>query len=182
MKIAGTFIDLVKLGWGTSAVLPRSVVEQKCALLRERSIDVCPGGTLSELAYLQNNFDAFLEESRKLGFSMIEVSDGIVPMNGNEKTDLIKRSKDFGFKVVSEVGYKVSEEDQRLDIQQRIGKTIRELEAGASKVIVEARESGTLGIYNSSGRTNASMLEELICSVESTDLIFEAPQNLNRRH
>jgi len=172
---AADYIDIVKMGWGTSATAPVEVVRAKCDLLNANGIDACPGGTLFELAYIQGKFPQFLNEARTLGFRCIEISNGTVPMDESAKLDCIKRALDGEFKVVSEVGSKIAEEDRRMDVANRVDQARRELEAGVWKVIMEARESGTLGIFDTKGATNVDMLSELLASLEVDQLIFEAP-------
>lgn len=168
-------IDLVKFGWGTSATQPAAFIREKCALLKQFDTFVCPGGTLTELAYLQGRLDAFLDEAQLLGFSCIEVSDGTVPIPHKNKLEIIKKAIAHGFKVTSEVGSKLSEEDKRITLENRVEQIQTELAAGAWKVIIEARESGTHGIFESSGATKTDLLEQLLEQVPASNLIFEAP-------
>ncbi len=170
-----SWVDIVKLGWGTSACMPRDIVQKKCTLFREAGMEVCPGGTLFELAYLQHKLPETLEEARNLGFTMIEVSNGSVPIEESEKLRIIDKVAAKGFRVISEVGCKFVEEDRRLSLETRVSHIKRELNAGAWKVILEARESGTLGIYNSSGKTQHHLLDGLVSEISLDDLIFEAP-------
>jgi len=51
-----------------------------------------------------------------------------------------------------------------------------DLEAGSWRVICEARESGTVGIYHSNGEVKAGLIEELVAHVDADRLCFEAPQ------
>jgi len=91
------------------------------------------------------------------------------------KLNLIQRAKDMGFLVVSEVGRKLSVEDARLGVHERIEETLRELNAGSWKVIMEGRESGTVGVFNSDGGIRADLVKELTTAVGLSSLIFEAP-------
>lgn len=168
-------IDLVKFGWGTSATQTAELIRQKCALLRQYNTMACPGGTLTELAYLQGKLDWFLDEARSLGFTCIEVSDGTVPIPHDEKLGIIAKAIQAGFKVTSEVGSKLSEEDKRITLDDRVEQIETELAAGAWKVIIEARESGTQGIFDSKGTTQIDLLHQLLERVDPSNLIFEAP-------
>ena len=168
-------IDLVKLGWGTSAIQDAEFVRRKCARLAAHQVLVCPGGTLAELAWLQGRFDSFLTEARSLGFTCIEVSDGTVPMPHDKKLGLIRQAIAAGFCVTSEVGSKLSAEDKRISLDQRVQQIRSELAAGAWKVIIEARESGTQGIFDSGGATQIDLLQQLIDRIDADHLIFEAP-------
>src|SRR5690348_12106927 len=151
IETGGQWLDVVKLGWGTSVCFGRNVVSEKCRLLRDAGIDICPGGTLFELSFLQGKFDEMLAEAHDLGFSCIEISNGSVPISSREKLVCIRKATQAGFKVVSEVGSKILEEDHQLSVKQRVEDVRAELEAGAWKVIMEARESGTLGIFGHNG-------------------------------
>ena len=51
----------------------------------------------------------------------------------------------------------------------------RDLEAGAWKVIAEARESGTAGIYRADGEVRTGLIDEIAHAVDPDRLIFEAP-------
>ena len=90
-----------------------------------------------------------------------------------EKLGYIERlAKDF--KVLSEVG---SKDASVVVAPYRWVKQIKEeLSAGAWKVITEGRESGTVGLYRESGEIRHGLIEEIEVQIDSTRLIFEAPQ------
>lgn len=176
LETAGHLIDIVKLGWGTSLTQECHLVKEKCELLSRYQILVCPGGTLTELAYFQNKLDWYLNEAHELGFSCIEVSDGTVPISQDEKLKIINKSIKAGFRVTSEVGSKISEEDRKITMEDRINQIKCELNAGVWKVIIEARESGTQGIFDQSGVTQLDLLNKITSQIKANDLIFEAPQ------
>ena len=52
----------------------------------------------------------------------------------------------------------------------------RDLQAGAWKVIAEARESGTAGIYRADGEVRTGLIDEIVHAVDADRLIFEAPR------
>jgi phosphosulfolactate synthase len=49
------------------------------------------------------------------------------------------------------------------------------IEAGASKIITEGRESGTTGVFRGSGEIRTGLIEEIIQDVPVEKFIFEAP-------
>ena len=51
----------------------------------------------------------------------------------------------------------------------------RDLAAGAWKVIAEARESGTAGIYRPNGEVRTGLIDEIAHAVDVERLIFDAP-------
>ena len=174
---AAGHIDFIKLGWGTSCVTNIDTLKKKIELFKSHNIRVLPGGTLFELAYDQNVVDEFLQESLKLGFDALEVSNGIHPhMTVDEKHELIRKSASLGFYTLSEVGKKLPEEDHRLHSEDRISEAKGDLAAGAKKVIMESRESGTVGIFNESGQIDSRLAYELFQGIDPDDIIWEAPK------
>ena len=85
LEISGSYVDLAKLGWGTSAIHERELIKYKIDTYLSNDIIPYPGGTLFELAYIKDKFDEFLVESDKLGFKAIEISDGTVDITPRRK-------------------------------------------------------------------------------------------------
>jgi phosphosulfolactate synthase len=171
IEVAGEFVDLVKLGWGTSVVTGN--LEAKLARYREAEIPVMFGGTLTELAIEQNRLDRLVEWLHELEIDYIEISDGTVTMPHEDKLELISRLSGE-FTVLSEVG---SKDDTRIMAPYRWVELIqKELEAGAWKVIAEARESGNVGIYRHDGEVRMGLIDEIAHAVDPQLLLFEAPR------
>jgi phosphosulfolactate synthase len=77
------------------------------------------------------------------------------------------------FEVLSEIGSKVKGVDLPNELWVSHMKT--ELEAGAWKVIAEARESGTIGIYQSDGSANRALIDAIMQEISVHDVLWEAP-------
>lgn len=176
VELSGPYIDTVKCGWGTSVLYPPQTLMDKITLLRTAGIAVCPGGTLLEIAWANARTEAFFAFAEEAGFTTIEVSDGTYDMPRRVKLALIAHAARLGFRVVSEVGKKNPEDDVRLTSAQRVALVRQELEAGAWKVIVEGRESGTVGIYDARGVVLGELADALVAAVGVISLVFEAPQ------
>src|SRR5947199_834221 len=166
----GQFVDVVKLGLGTSYV--RNNLEKKIALYRWFETPVVCGGTLFEAVYGRGRIDEFKSWLEEYRFSHVEISDGTLEIPRERKLELIA---DFArdFTVLSEVGSK----DADVNIApylwvQWIGE---ELDAGAWKVIAEGREGGTAGIYRPTGELRTGLVDEIEHSIDFNDLIWEAP-------
>jgi len=175
LKVASEYIDVIKLTFGTSAFYSKNLLKEKNELITSAKMDVMPGGTFLEVAIWQGVLDDYLKRARELGFSAIEVSDGTIEIDRKTRADVIKKSLDMGFKVISEVGKKDPKEVLPISlIHQLIGEDI---ENGASKVIIEAREAGKgVGIFDQEGRTKRDDIENIIAGVGDLNcLIWEAP-------
>jgi phosphosulfolactate synthase len=171
VEVAGASVDVVKLGWGTAVATAN--LEAKLARYRAHDIPVVLGGTLTELAIMQGRVDGLIAWLRELGIRHVEVSDGTVAIDPATKRELITRlAKEFT--VFSEVGSKDSDE---IMAPYRWVEQIRaELEAGAWKVVAEARESGNAGIYRPDGELRMGLIDEIAHAVDPASLIFEAPR------
>ena len=171
VEVAGDSVDIVKLGWGTA--LATGNLQPKLARLREHGIPAVLGGTLTELAIRQGRVDGLVAWLRELRLEHVEVSDGTIALDPEDKRALIRRlAKEFT--VLSEVGSKDAEEI--MAPYRWVEQIQAELEAGAWKVIAEARESGTAGIYRHDGEVRMGLIDEIAHAVDPSLLLFEAPQ------
>ncbi len=176
LEISGPYIDLAKLGWGTSAIHERELIKYKIDTYLSNDIIPYPGGTLFELAYIQGKFDEFLAEADELGFKAIEISDGTVDIEPEERARIIREVKEVGFMALAEVGKKDPKKDHYFTAHDRVKLVKLDLEAGADKVIIEAREGGKdLGIYNDKGNVKKEDLQVLVDNLDMKKLILEAP-------
>jgi phosphosulfolactate synthase len=168
LETSGLYIDIVKLGWGTAYVTQN--LRQKLEILKEKPVVI--GGTFFEVVYVKGKVDEYKRWLTDLGLTHIEISDGTVEMRREEKLELIADlARDFT--VLSEVGSKDSEVNYAPYLWVQWIK--EELEAGAWKVITEARESGTAGIFRPSGEMRTGLIDEIVNEIEVADLLFEAP-------
>jgi phosphosulfolactate synthase len=164
------YTDLVKFGFGTSLISPN--VAEKVAVYKEAGLKPYFGGTLFEAFVVRNLFDDYRRYLDKFKIEYVEVSDGTMEMPHNEKLEYIQKlSKDYT--VLSEVGTKVA--GRIITNEEWIHMMKSELEAGAWKVIAEARESGNMGIYNKDGSTNTKLIDDIEQHIEQADIIWEAP-------
>jgi phosphosulfolactate synthase len=171
LEVAGDIVDIVKLGWGTALVTAN--LEPKLELLRQAQIPVVLGGTLTEVALRARRIDGLIDWLRELGLRHVEVSDGTIPLEPAAKTALIERLAGE-FTVLSEVGSKDAEFIMAPYVW--VEQIRRDLDAGAWKVIAEARESGTAGIYRATGEVRSGLIDEILHAVDCERLIFEAPR------
>ena len=168
LEVAGDHISIVKLGWGTAVVTQN--LQRKLDVLREKPVVI--GGTFFEVVYAKDELDAYKRWLGTLGITHVEISDGTVDIPRERKLELIA---DFArdFTVLSEVGSKDSAVEYTAD--QWVGWLNEELAAGAWKVITEAREGGTAGIFDSSGGMRTELIAEIAMQVGPANVVFEAP-------
>jgi phosphosulfolactate synthase len=168
LETSGVYIDIVKLGWGTAYVTPN--LRRKLDVLSGKPVVI--GGTFFEVVYVKDKVDDYKRWLTDLGLTHVEISDGTVEIPREEKLELIADlARDFT--VLSEVGSKDSEVNFAPYLWVQWIK--EELEAGAWKVITEARESGTAGIFRPTGEMRTGLIDEIVHDIDPGDLVFEAP-------
>ena len=170
IESSAEFTDLVKFGFGTGIFAKQ--IPEKIKLYKKAGIEPYFGGTLFESFVVRNMFDEYRKFIASTGVSTIEISDGSMRLHHDKKLLYIRElSKDF--RVLSEVGSKVKGVEISHEAWVSMMKT--ELAAGAWKVIAEARESGTIGIYNSDGSANIELVDDIIHHVNIENVLWEAP-------
>jgi phosphosulfolactate synthase len=165
------YTDIIKLGFGTSVFTNK--LQDKINLYKSANIPVYLGGTLFEAYIVRNQFDDYVKLIEKLGITHIEVSDGSLDMNHDVKCNYINTLAK-NFTVLSEVGSKDAE--KIIPPYEWIEQMETELQAGAWKVIGEARESGTVGIFRGTGEVRSGLVAEIIRKIPQADVIWEAPK------
>lgn len=171
LSVSADHTDIVKLGWATSFVTPR--LDEKLAIYREAGIPVYFGGTLFEAFIVRNQFDDYRRLLDRFGMDYAEVSDGSIDMTQDDKCEYIRQLATQVI-VLSEVGSK--DEAKIIPPYKWIQLMKAELEAGAWKVIGEAREGGTVGLFRSSGEVRQGLVEEILTQVPFEKILWEAPQ------
>ena len=167
------YIDFVKFGWGTAIVT--STLREKLNILDDVGIGYYFGGTLFEKYVLQGLFDDYRQFCQEHGCHHVEVSNGTIPMSNTEKASYIRKLAS-DFTVVSEVGFKEPARSEQLPPSMWIDYVSEDLEAGASMVTLEARESGKSGICRPDGALRFGLIEDVLSSgINPESLLFEAP-------
>lgn len=167
---SGEFTDVVKFGFGTALITPN--LKEKIRIYKEGNLRCYFGGTLFELFIIRNMFDQYRKMIDKYGLDMAEVSDGSMIIPHTDKLTYIEKlSKQVT--VLSEVGSKQADVVFPPNVWVAMMKA--EIDAGSWKVIAEARESGTVGIYNPDGTANTILIDDIIKQVQIENVIWEAP-------
>ena len=171
ISIAGPYVDIVKLGFGTSLVT--SNLKEKLKVYSDHGIPVYFGGTLFEAFLIRNQFDEYLKMVLDAGLKHVEVSDGSITIPHTEKCGYIEKLAKY-VTVLSEVGSK--DATHIIPPYKWIELMKAELEAGSQYVIAEAREAGNVGIYRSSGEVREGLVQEILTQIPQDKIIWEAPQ------
>lgn len=165
------YVDIVKLGWATSYFTKN--LAEKIKLYKDAGVPVYFGGTLFEAFVIRGQFDDYRKVLEKYGLSYAEVSDGSISMQHDQKCEYI-RTLSQDVTVLSEVGSK--DAAKIIPPYRWIEQMNNELQAGSWKVIGEAREGGTVGLFRDSGEVRQGLVEEILTKIPEEKIIWEAPQ------
>ena len=171
LSTSADYVDIVKLGWATSFVTPH--LKEKLLIYKSAGIPVYFGGTLFEAFVVRNLFDDYRKLLDTFDLQYAEVSDGSLDMKQDDKLNYI-RTLATQVTVLSEVGSK--DEAKIIPPYKWIQQMNAELGAGAWKVIGEAREGGTVGLFRASGEVRQGLVEEILSQIPSEKILWEAPQ------
>jgi phosphosulfolactate synthase len=180
IALGADYIDTVKFGWGTAVVT--NCLREKIAVLDEHGIDFYFGGTLLEKFILQGRFEDFRRFCDAYSCRYVEVSNGTIEISNSEKAGYIRKLAGE-FTVVSEVGFKDPNRSEMLPPSEWIHAITEDLDAGASLVTLEARESGKSGICRPDGALRYGLIEDILSGGVTVDkLLFEAPTTTLQTH
>jgi phosphosulfolactate synthase len=178
--LGAEYIDYVKFGWGTSVVT--GCLREKIEVLRRHDIDFYFGGTLFEKFALQGRFDDYRRFLDEFGARHVEVSNGTIEMSNAEKAGYIRKLAP-DYEVVSEVGFKDPGRSEMLPPSEWVASIKEDIDAGASIVTLEARESGSSGICRPDGELRYGLIEDVLSAGIGIDkLLFEAPTTALQKH
>lgn len=170
MSVGSQYTDFVKLGFGTSLITPG--LKEKIRIYRKAGVVPYFGGTLFEAFIIRDMFSEFVKYLDEYEIDLVEVSDGSYDIEHSRKLDFISRLASRR-SVISEVGSK--KKDVVYTPEEWVAMMRSELDAGSKKVIAEARESGTTGIYNEDGSVNSKIINAISENVKLENVIWEAP-------
>jgi phosphosulfolactate synthase len=166
----GHLVDIVKVGWGIGYVDP--ALSTRIGICTEHGCPVSLGGTLLEVAAVQDRVGELRDWALSVGMTHIEVSNGLRALSASRKHALV-RELAADFVVLAETGAK---EGNYPPTPAEWGEEMaRDLDAGASWVIAEGRESGTVGLYHSDQGIREDLVSAIVAWVPADKVIFEAP-------
>jgi phosphosulfolactate synthase len=182
LQTAGPYLDMLKMGFGTSPLYPTELLIQKIKKAKAEQIVVYPGGTFLEVAVQQDTIDEYFDMIAYLGFNGVEISDGTIHLDRSLRSELIIRAKESGFTVITEYGKKCW--GSSIEINELIETVTIDAALGASLITIEGRESGRgVGIFDANGGCKDKEIEQVLSQVPGSHLLlWEAPHKEQQVH
>ena len=170
IESSSKYIDFINFGWSTSNFATN--LKEKLKLFRDANINVYFGGTLFEAFAIRNQIDDYIKILKEYDLKFAEVSDGSISIPHKKKCEYIEKLANY-VTVFSEIGSK--DEKKIIPPYKWIRQMRAELNAGSWKVIGEARESGSVGLFRSSGEVRQGLVEEILTEIPTEKILWEAP-------
>lgn len=165
----------LKVSMACWMIADQAATRSKVQAAHGAGVPVNTGGGPYEVAIAQGQLDAYLDLCAEIGFDGIECGSGFTDPH-IPPADVIRRASEHGLGVEYELGKKHGGEFEDGGLDELVQEGRRWLEAGARRLVVEARESAAgVGLFDVSGRLNADLAERLVNAFGLELLIFEAP-------
>ena len=164
-------VDIVKVGWGIGYIDP--TLGTRVAICADHGCPVSLGGTLLEIAAHQDHVSELRDWALGIGITHIEVSNGLRALADSRKRELITELAADSV-VLAETGAK--EGNYPPTPAEWAEEMARDLDAGASWVIAEGRESGTVGLYHPDHGVRDDLVAAILELTPPDKVIFEAPR------
>ncbi|MDQ4050528.1 MAG: phosphosulfolactate synthase [Thermoproteota archaeon] len=173
LEVLAPFIDAVKIYGILPLLISEETLKKKIKFYHDHNIKVSTGSTISEYMVSENVFEKFIEESAKLGFDIIEIGENSTHLNFEQKRKITESiiAKEL------DVQWKVGKKDPRhqLPLDVTLAKIEEAVKLSSDKVVLEANEGISVGIYDEKGIVRWNFVGALTSKFPPSTFIFEAP-------
>ncbi len=171
--IVSSFIDVIKIPGSLALLAPEVSLENRIKFYHDLNIKVSIGSTIAEFAILKGSFEDFVKDAKSVGFDMIEIGENSIDLKEEQGRKVVEiiLANDLEFV------WKVGKRDPRhqLSMEDTLTKIRRAINLGSKKVILEANQGISVGIYDEKGFIKWNSLRVLTSEYPPSRFIFEAP-------
>jgi phosphosulfolactate synthase len=165
----------LKISMACWMIADQSATRSKLSAARAAGVPASAGGGPYEVAVAQRQLPAYLELCADVGFDAIECGAGFTDPDV-APAEVVEMAAERGLKVDYELGDKHGGEFDVDVVSELIREGHRWLEAGAQRLVVEARESAAgIGLFDVGGAVNTDLAERFVSEFGLSTLVFEAP-------
>ncbi len=180
LETMGEYIDTLKFAGGSFILMPQQALRELIELCHQYGVLVSTGGFI-ERVLLQGGpaVDRYIDECKRLGFDIVEVSAGFITVPTDDLVRLTEKVQKAGLKAKPEVGIQfgaggasATEELQAEGTQDAgwaIGQAKRHMEAGAYMIMLESE-----GITENVTQWRTEVVAKMIAEIGLHKLMFEA--------
>jgi phosphosulfolactate synthase len=180
MEQSGHLIGTVKISMACWMVADESASRRKIAAVTRRGIPAVAGGGPFEVAVAQGALPAYLDLCAEMGITRVECGEGFTELD-LKPGEIVREAGERGLEVEFELGEKHAGRFTDESTEELIGDGKRWLEAGAVRLVVEARESAEdVGLFSAPGEFDARLADRLAEAFGLERLLFEAPDKASQ--
>ena len=165
----------LKISMACWLIADEGATRRKFAAAREHGVPTVTGGGPFEIAVAQGVLPDYLDLCADVGVSKVECGRGFtdMPLTPDEVVGLA-RERDLGVEV--ELGGKHTGAFDAAQVEELIAEGRSWLDAGAERLVVEARESAhDVGLFDDHGGLDTALADRFADAFGLDTVIFEAP-------
>jgi len=180
MEQSGHLMGSVKISMACWMVAAESVSRHKIDAVTRLGIPAVAGGGPFEVAVAQRALPAYLHLCADMGITRIECGEGFTELDLRPE-EIVNEAREHGLEVEFELGEKHAGRFTDETTDELIADGRRWLEAGAVRLVVEARESAEdVGLFSAPGEFDARQADRLAEAFGLERLLFEAPNKASQ--
>jgi phosphosulfolactate synthase len=170
----------LKISMACWLIADEGAVRRKVRAAQEHGVATVTGGGPFEIAVASGVLAEYLDLCADIGFSRIECGRGFTDMPlGPEEVIGMARERNLGVEVELGSKHEGAFADDTVDALVAEGRAW--LDAGAERLVVEARESAVgVGLFDDAGRFNAPLADRFATELGLESVVFEAPNKASQ--
>jgi phosphosulfolactate synthase len=180
MEQSGHLMGTVKISMACWMVAAEAASRRKIQAVTRLGIPAVAGGGPFETAVAQRALPAYLDLCADMGLTRIECGEGFTELR-DAPADIVRQAGERGLEVEFELGEKHSGRFTDDQTDELIATGQRWLQAGAVRLVVEARESAEdVGLFSTPGEFDGRQADRLAEAFGLEQLLFEAPNKASQ--
>jgi phosphosulfolactate synthase len=165
----------LKLSMGTWLLVAEESLRDKVRIVRDHGLPMTVGGSLFEISADRDRLPEYFDLCHRLGITGVEAGHGFTQVTLDPRA-VVRMAADRGLTISFEVGAKHDGPFHPAVVDELLELGGSWLEAGATHLVVEARESAVgVGLFDSDGRLNCGLADAFAAAFGLERVVFEAP-------
>lgn len=175
LRQSAHLISVLKISMACWLVADETASREKFAAARAAGVKTTTGGGPFEVAVAQRQLEMYLELCADVGADRIECGSGFTDVQ-LDPVKIVERAAKVGLEVQFELGEKHGGAFDGATVDRLLEEGRRWLDAGATQLVVEARESAdAIGVFGTAAELNAAAAEAFVDAFGFEVVCFEAP-------
>jgi phosphosulfolactate synthase len=170
----------LKISMACWMVAEESATRHKIRTAHDLGIPTVAGGGPFEVAVAQRALPAYLELCANVGISRIECGEGFTDLELTP-AEIVRQASEHGLEAEFELGEKHAGRFSDETTDELIATGRRWLDAGAVRLVVEARESAEdVGLFSAPGQFDSRQADRIAEAFGLATVLFEAPNKASQ--